>query len=532
MISALLRPEAYDHPVGRISLLETHISWILLTGTYAYKIKKPVNLGFVDFSTAERRRWFCGEEIRLNRRLAPDLYLDICPIHGPPAAARLHGSGAVIDHAVRMRQFDQADLLPAVLERDGLQPAMVAELADRLAHFHAGAAVVGAADPFGTPAQVLAPVRDNFRALEEGALASAALPLLRDWSEREFVRLAPLFDARRGAGRLRECHGDLHLGNMVLRGGVIEVFDCLEFSPSLRWIDVISDLAFLVMDLGQRGRPDLGCQLLDQWLARCGDYLGLRLWRWYVVYRAVVRAKVCALQLRQADGVGRLQANLRQQLDGYLQLALALSDRGGPSPLGRTPLLITHGVSGSGKSHLAGALARQRGWIRLRSDAERKRLFGRWGESLDPPRQGNPYSTELSSWLYHEHLPSCAEAVIGAGFGVIVDATFLGRAQRLRFEQLAERLGVEFAILDCRVTPDLARRRIAERQRAGVDPSDADAAVLADQLVKIESLTAEEQERALVLDPQMQPGDETMLLERLGSDLDGLLARRSGPPRR
>jgi predicted kinase len=316
---------------------------------------------------------------------------------------------------------------------------------------------------------------------------------------------------------------------MVLRGGVVEVFDCLEFSPSLRWIDVISDLAFLVMDLGQRGRSDLGCQLLDRWLARCGDYPGLRLWRWYVVYRAVVRAKVCALQLRQGEGDGPLQANLRHDLEGYLQLALDLSVHGGPSPCGSTPLLITHGVSGSGKSHLAGALARHCSWIRLRSDVERKRLFGRWGESLDPPRQGDPYSPEVSAWLYGEHLPGCAEAVIRAGFGVIVDATFLDCAQRQLFAQLAERLGVGFAVLDCRVTPELARRRIAQRRLRGLDPSDADAAVLAAQLARNEPLSPAELSRAVVFEPDGEQAMEGLALEGLISGLEPLLKPRVGP---
>lgn len=479
MITALQRPEAYGHPVGEIVLIETHISWILLTGPFAYKVKKPVNLGFVDFSTPERRRWFCEEEIRLNRRLAPDLYLDLCPIHGPPQAARFHGHSVVIDHAVRMRQFDQADLLPRVLERQALLPAQVDALALRLARFHAQAAVLGPDGRFGTPAQVLAPVRDNFLALQGETGPAATLALLRDWSEAEFLRLAAFFAARRNAGRIRECHGDLHLGNMVLRSGAIEVFDCLEFSPSLRWIDVISDLAFLVMDLGQRGRADLGVRLLDQWLARCGDYQGLRAWRWYSVYRAVVRAKVCALQRRQADAGSPRQAELGRELERYLHWGLCLSGQGdGAGSADRTPLLISHGVSGSGKSHLARILCRRRGWIQLRSDTERKRLFGRWGDGLDPPRSGDPYRTEISDWLYGEHLPACAEAVIGAGFGVIVDATFLRRSQRLRFAQLADRLGVPFAILACRTTPDLARRRLDRRQRQGLDPSDADLSVL------------------------------------------------------
>lgn len=501
MIAALQRPEAYGHSAANISLIETHISWIILTGTYAYKVKKPVNLGFVDFSTLERRRWFCQEEIRLNRRLAPDLYLDVCPIHGPPQAACLHGGSAVIDYAVRMRQFDQADLLPAVLERDDLRPGQLEALAVRLARFHATAAVVGPEDPFGAPAQVLAPVRDNFRALTATVQARTSLALLQSWSEGEFQRLESWLASRRLSGHLRECHGDLHLGNMVLQAGVIEVFDCLEFSPSLRWIDVISDLAFLVMDLGQRGRADLGVRLLDRWLAWSGDYPGLQAWRWYSVYRAMVRAKVCALQRGQAEAHPDRQADLSRQLNGYLQRALALSRHGGPAPCPRlgTPLLITHGVSGSGKSHLALALCRRYGWIQLRSDTERKRLFGRWGASLDPPRSGDPYDPEVSAWLYDEHLPSCAEAVIRAGFGVIVDATFLRQGQRQRFEQLAERLAVPFAILDCRIDLPLARRRVVDRQRQGSDPSDADLAVLALQIAARQPLAPAELPRSVAV---------------------------------
>ena len=174
MIAALLDPGAYDHPVDGIQCLETHISWVLLTGTYAYKIKKPVNLGFVDFSTAERRRWFCQEELRLNRRLAPDLYLGLSPIHGPAERAALAGSGPVIETAVRMRQFPQSALLPAVLDRDGLSPAQLELLADDLAAFHAAAAVASLEDPYGTPDAVKAPAWAN--AGRAGSLRSGAGP--------------------------------------------------------------------------------------------------------------------------------------------------------------------------------------------------------------------------------------------------------------------------------------------------------------------------------------------------------------------
>jgi aminoglycoside phosphotransferase family enzyme/predicted kinase len=533
MIAALLQPAAYDHPVGRIELIETHISWVLLTGAYAYKLKKPVELGFVDFSTPERRRWFCEEELRLNRRLAPDLYIGLRIVHGPPAHAALWGTGPPIEVAVQMHQFPQEELLPAVLERGDLPPTQLDQLADTLVSFHRAAALAEAGEPYGTPEAVQAPAFANLDVLQSQTQEDPAMEAgeaerlcrLRRWCEAEAERLGPFFAERRAVGCIRECHGDLHLGNMVRHGGRIEVFDCLEFSPALRWIDPISDMAFLVMDLEQRGSPAVAHGVLNRWLEGNGDYAGLPGWRWYLVYRALVRAKVTSLRLHQGALSEAVQSALQRERAGYLAWAEATT---APSS---AALVITHGVSGSGKTHLARRLCERMGWVQLRSDLERLRQFGRWGlptpagPDQAPTFSGDPYREEVTEWLYGARLVDCAEAILSAGLSLIVDATFLKRRQRRGMAELAARCGVGFAILDCRCSPDQARRRIRERRLKGEDPSEADAAVLESQLLKREPLEAWEEKVTIVLDSrsdddatELQTGE---LVELLRTTLAG-----------
>jgi hypothetical protein len=496
LIAALLRPAAYDHPVGRITLIETHISWVLLTGTYAYKLKKPVNLGFVDFSTPALRRRYCREELRLNRRLAPDLYLGLREVHGPAERASFHGGGPAIEVALQMREFPQQDLLPAALARGEITGAHFDQLADTLAAFHAAAAAIGAAMPYGTAEQVAAPAFANLTVLHAEGAPAALLEPLRAWSEREWQRLREVFAARRRGGAIRECHGDLHLGNMVLRQGRIEVFDCLEFSEGLRWIDPVSDMAFLVMDLEHRGHRNDSLRVLNRWLAATGDYPGLRTWCWYRVYRALVRAKVAALRGGQTAAGSPEAARLEAERDAYLELAGRSCSPPPPA------LVITSGVSGSGKSHLARRLCERLGWIHLRSDVERLRWFGRWGAERVATLQGDPYRHEVGERLYGERLPACAAAVLDAGLSLIVDATFLLARDRWRMRDLARVHGAAFLILACSCPEALARRRITARQRGGGDPSEADAAVLSAQLESREPLRQEEKAHSLAVTPE------------------------------
>ncbi len=492
LIAALLRPEAHEPPELAIDLVETHISWVLLVGDFAYKIKKPVNLGFVDFSTPSRRAWFCAEELRLNRRLSPNLYLAVVPIHGPIEQASFHGAGPVIEMALKMRRFPQAALLPAAMERGEVSPAAFDGLAERLAAFHARAAVAGPGDSWGDPPSVCAPAFANLEVLERQQANPAIVDKLRTWTAAEAVRLEPLFRRRKAEERVRECHGDLHLGNMVFVGARIEVFDCLEFSAELRWIDVISDLSFAVMDLQLRNRTRPADRLLGGWLERSGDYPGLELWTWYRVYRALVRAKVMALRLAQGDLPAPEAEELRHGLTAYLEWAL------GEIQARRPALVITHGISGSGKSHWARRLATRSGWLQLRSDVERKRRFGLWGdlqgtgsaERLAEP--GTLYSPEVSRWLYRERLPACAAAALAAGMNVVVDATFLKRDQREIFRSLAASRGAHFVVLECLCDPAEASRRVEQRRELGLDPSDADDAVIQRQRQTLEPIEADE----------------------------------------
>ena len=492
LVVSLLRPQAYPHPVERVELLETHISWVFLAGPYAYKLKKPVDFGFLDFSTPERRELFCHEELRLNRRLSGDLYLDVVPLHGPPERAAFCGEGPVIDHAVRMRRFPQTALLPLVLQRGELADGQIDRFADDLARFQAEAALAPATGPHGSAEAVREPVLANFAALESSPLLGdqpgtpERLQRLRHWADAEWLRLRSRFAERLAAGRVRECHGDLHLGNLLLQEGRIVAFDCLEFSDTLRWIDVISEMAFLVMDLQEHGQGRLGLRLLNRWLEQTGDWEGLDLWRWYACYRALVRAKVAALRGDPA-------------LHAYLELAERLIT---PPPL---VLAITTGVSGLGKSRHALAVAERLGWIRLRSDVVRKRMFGLWGIPPVAERSGDPYRSEVSEELFAQRLPALAQQLIGAGFPVVVDATFLRRLDRQRMADLAARLGVPFLILEPQAPVAVARERIRRRLRHGRDPSDATEAVLEQQLAMAEPLDRQEEACRLGIDPDADP---------------------------
>ena len=489
-------PHAVQEPIG---LVETHISWVLLTGAYAYKLPKPLNLGFLDFSSLEQRLSNCREELRLNRRLSGDLYLDLVVVLGPAASPRVlpasvgtNQGSQPLAWAVRMRQFPQYNLLPAALDRGAVETGQIDALALTLARFHAEAAVAPAEGSFGSPDAVLQPVRANFQVLEPripAALASR-LDRLRQWSESRFLLLTPLIRQRQQAGRVRECHGDLHLGNMLVEDGRIVVFDCLAFSPDLRWIDVISDMAFLVMDLQERRQPELANRLLNRWLEHSGDYGGLELWRWYVSYRALVRAKVAALN-GDRDDHGPLAA----------YLAVAERQLAPASPL----LLLCHGLSGSGKSHLAIRLAAALPAIRLCSDVERKRWFGRWGVPPQACRQGDPYAEAVSEELYLRHLPALATRLLASGFSVIVDATFLQRRQRRAMAAVAERLSVPLHLLDLRTPLPLMRDWIQQRSLSGGDPSDADLAVLERQRQHLQPFDAAERARAIPIAPHTSP---------------------------
>jgi len=482
---------------GPVRMVETHLSWVLLDAQHAYKLKKPLRLPFVDFSTLAARRAACAEELRLNRRLAPALYLAVLEVRGGAAGAVFGGDGPLLDVALQMRRFPDGALWSERLAAGTLAPAHIDALAQRLADFHRDAAPAPLGSGHGTPAAIGRVTRRLIEAVDAWpahSVAASDWPALRGWLETQTAALAPRFEARRAAGRVREGHGDLHLANLLQLGDEATAFDGIEFDPALRWIDVMNDIAFVVMDLLAHGAPPFAWRFLDATLAAGGDHDGLPLLRYYLVGRALVRAQVAGI----AEAQGRPAAAGLASAD-YLALAARLA-RGAEARLA-----ITHGLPGSGKSHLAQRLLEAAGAVRLRSDVERKRMAG-LGALASSRAQGDIYDAAGTARTY-ARLLELARVALEAGWPVIVDAAFLRRAERARFAALARALGVPFTILDCRAPLGLLRERVRQRQARGSDASEADVAVLERLAGLAEPLDAAEQAASIGIDADTATGD-------------------------
>lgn len=499
LIRALREPARYDHPAEGVQLIETHISWVLLSGAYAYKIKKAINLGFLDFSTLEKRHFCCEEELRLNRRLAPQLYLEVLAISGTAAEPVLNGTGPAIEYAVRMQRFPQEALLDHMLACGELPASRIDAVAREVARFHESIASSPLPPELGTPEAVQQPVEENFAQLAACAnrqLDEALLETLRSWSKEEFERCRDVFTMRRENGFVRECHGDLHLGNMAWLNGHPTLFDCIEFNPSLRWIDVMSDAAFAIMDLHDRGCPELAQRFLNTYLEQTGDFDGLRVLPYYLAYRAVVRAKVAGIRASQPGQTPEQLRTSWRQAAGYLNLAARFA-----SAL-RPWLLITHGYSGAGKTTATGYLLERTDAIRLRSDVERKRLFGLGANARSQSGLNEGLYMPDAHLRTYQHLKELAQTVLQARFPVIVDAAFLKYAEREAFRQLAGEWGIPFLILELRAGNQTLRQRIEQRENHGNDASEATLQVLEQQLHGSEAITPEERAWTVTLDSE------------------------------
>jgi aminoglycoside phosphotransferase family enzyme/predicted kinase len=484
LVAALTSPECYGHGVEPIRVVETHISWVLLTGRYAYKIKKPLRLPFLDFTTLALRRHFCREELRVNRRLAPGLYVDVVPIGGSPAAPRV-GQAPAFEYAVKMKQFAADALLDTQVARNAVPREAFEAFAARLASFHGGLtpAALGA-----TASDVRAAALGNVAELRQYSdrRAKADIDALEAWTTRELASLGETFTRRAAQGRRRECHGDLHLKNLLWREGAIEAFDALEFDPALREIDVMSEVAFLAMDLIAHDRAALAYAFANRYLEASGDYDGVHVLRHYLVYRALVRAKV--------DAIKHTQAGDAERGEPYLRTALALARP-------RRPLLVlTHGLSGSGKTHVTNELIGRLPALRVRSDLERKRLHGLAGLARTGSAVGQGLYSTAESGRTYAALATAADTMLRHGFDAIVDATFLARRERLYFAQIAAANAARFAILDCAAPVAELKRRIAARDAAGSDASEANLAVLEHQLRVREPLSRAERRAAIRVD--------------------------------
>lgn len=490
LVERLMDPAAFDHPVSSVERIDTHISWVILTDKYAYKIKKPLVLDFLDFGSLERRHHYCEEELRLNRPWASDIYIDVVAITDDGGQARFGGDGTPVEYALRMRRFDTDMRLDRQLALGQLTVEDMRDLGNAVATRHIEAALVNAEFRQRVLQMTIQQMHDNFSALE-GQVNTETLSSLNEWTERELETAAGVAAERFDAGFFRDCHGDLHLANLVRMPDGIRTFDCIEFNEDLRRIDVVCDIAFLAMDLVTKGRRDLAAHFLNRYLEQTGDYDGVVLLDVYFVYRCLVRAKVAVLCGQECELENERLRNIADA-DRYCRIALRQTWKPAPK------LIIMRGLSGSGKTWVSGQLMAALPAIRLRSDIERKRLFGlaetaRTQSSID----SGIYDADSSSHVY-QYLVKKAKTVLDARHNVILDATFLHTEERDHALEMADSCGYTAIIVDVRAPLSLMQERLQRREGDADDASEAGLDVLDHQRATVQALTDIELERTIV----------------------------------
>ena len=478
VVKALSRPEAYpDHP-AEVSMQQTHISWLFFTKDFVYKVKKPVNFGFLDFTSLEARRHFCEEEARLNRRLAPDVYLGVRGITAADGEIRLGGPGDVIDYALQMRRLPEEPMLPALLAAGKVTSDTMCRLAALLAAFHARAESGPAIHHDGTVDVILGNWEEKFtqaRPYLDWPLAREAADEIRRRVLAFCRTRASLFERRIVAGRIRDGHGDLRAEHICLTDPIV-IFDCIEFNHRFRYGDVAADVAFLAMDLEERGFPDLARTFVRAHGEYAEDAELPSVLDFYQCYRAFVRAKVACFRLDDPTVQAGEKRQAARAAARYLELAASYATR-----LRRPWLLLCCGLMGSGKSVLAGALAQRAGLQVLSSDVIRKASAGvqpttpahmTYGEGL--------YTAERTETTYRQMFEQ-AESLLAGGHSVVLDASFIRQRHCLQAKQLAARVGAEFCIVECWCPEEELRRRLDARVARGGSVSDGRWELLAEQ---------------------------------------------------
>ncbi|MCU7938050.1 MAG: AAA family ATPase [gamma proteobacterium symbiont of Bathyaustriella thionipta] len=506
IINAFLNPGLYKHSVDHIELIETHISWVFLTGHFAYKIKKPVDFGFLNFTDLEQRKHYCQQELVLNRRFAPQIYLEVLPVTQLENNLSLSGQGETVEYAIKMVQFDHNYLLDKLLKKQQIKLYHIDDLCDVVADFHQKINIAGSELVFGSLPEVIKPVEENFTILSQILTKTHDQKMLSALHRQMLLMyhaICPELLARKNEGHIRECHGDLHLGNITLIADKVLLFDGIEFNDSFRWIDTMSDCAFLIMDLQDHNEIVFANHLLNRYLLNTGDYSGLVVLKFYLFYRAMVRAKVAALRLEQQKDNLTACESTDNKLSAYLELAKTYAQT--YRQKNRAFLAISFGLSGSGKSRVCSQLVDQLGAIQLSSDVERKRWFSKNLENL--------YSDSTTHKTY-SHLMKTSELVLNAGYPVIVDATFLDKKWRQQFKTMAENQQIPFHILYCYAEQNVIKERLILRQDETSPVSDADISVMQSQLKKMDSLDINEKKYAIMIDTE-QPLDYRSIMTTL-----------------
>jgi len=458
VVQALLNPAIYPDKTTGVELIQTQMSFVFLTGEYVYKTKKPVNLGYLDYTTLEKRHFFCEQEVRLNRRLCPEPYLGVIPVTRGKFGITLAGQGEVVEYAVKMRYLPQERLLNVLLDKEQVSADMVEAIAQKLVEFHAEAETNPAISAFGSIQGFKVTTDENFYQTQKycgTTITPERFQRIKDYTNNTYQQKTALFNERVTKGRIRDCHGDLHAQHICFCEGVC-IFDCIEFNDRFRYCDVASEIAFLAMDLDHYGRADLSRSFINAYVKMSGDSRIPELLKFYKCYRAYVRGKVDSFKYDDPYISSKEREPARDSAWSYFELAESYTR---PKPL----LLITVGLAGSGKTTLSRALSKRLGLTILSSDIVRKQLASvPVNEHRFEEMDSGIYSPEFSRRTY-DTLFSTARSVLEQCYPVILDASFIRAEDRRQARALAEETGADYFVIECSLDPDTTRQRLNQR---------------------------------------------------------------------
>ena len=462
MVQALLEPRVYPEPTGRVKLVQTQMSFVFLTDNYVYKVKKPVDLGYLDYTTLGKRRFYCQREVELNRRLCPDFYLDVVPITRHKSNLFIGGPGKAIEYAVKMRRLPQELMLDTLLASNQVSPEMMTKIAQRLEAFHEQAETNKRISAFGSLDIISQNTEENFNQTGKyigNTISQNKYLHIKAYTDNFLKENASLFHKRIQDGRIKDCHGDLHAAHICLTDDIC-IYDCIEFNDRFRYADIASEVAFLAMDLDHYGRADLSHLFVSAYVALSQDRELLKLLNFYKCYRAYVRGKVESFKLDDPYISQEEKGETLEKASGYFDLAYSYVKLA-PS------LFITTGLVGSGKTALAQALAKRLGLVMISSDVTRKRLASipeteHRFEEFDT----GIYSPQFSRLTYDTMLAE-ARNILAEGSSLIIDASFIKSEQRLKAKSLAQEMKARFFIIECTLDEELTRKRLTERLEQG-----------------------------------------------------------------
>lgn len=501
IVQALLDPAAYPEPPRKVELAQTQMSFVFLADDYVYKIKKPVDLGYLDYTTLDKRQFYCQREVTLNRRLCPDVYLGVVPVTRDGGRISLGGQGETIEYAVKMCRLPRDAMMDVLLTQDGVSLQMVARVAEKLAGFHQRAETSASIGAFGDIGTIIGNTEENFAQTRKyigKTISRRKYQHIKAYTGRFIEASAALFHRRIAAGRIRDCHGDLHAAHICFREGIC-IYDCIEFNERFRYSDVASEVAFLAMDLDHYGRADLSHHFVTAYIARSGDRELIQLLSFYKCYRAYVRGKVESFKLDDPYISAEEKGQIKEAAGSYFDLADAYTWT-------KPALFITAGLVGTGKTTLAQALARRLGLVGISSDVTRKQLAGiPLTEHRFEEFDAGIYSAEFSRRTYDKMFEE-ARHFLSEGGRVILDASFIRSARRLRAKRLAEEAGADFFILECTLDEENIKQYLAQRLKEGA-VSDGRPEILEAQKGRFDLVTEVPAANHIVVDTSLPPDE-------------------------